>query len=150
MNLTKLERRIVRETGVTVDGTPLIISLEVGGQVGLKQKGTRHTLFVSLATLWATLTATEGKAAAVAASKKASKVKSEPVRVPSALEAAIQLIKESDKPIHIKTLEKLVSGEIAPENLRKMLQILKGEHILEQDSHFRVRAVHSERSLSSV
>ena len=36
MNITKLNRRIVREMDVVVDGVPIIISLEPGGHVGFK------------------------------------------------------------------------------------------------------------------
>lgn len=38
MNLTKLNRRIVRETDVLINGVPVIISLEPGGNIGIRTK----------------------------------------------------------------------------------------------------------------
>ncbi len=142
MNLTKLERRIVRETDVTVDGTPLIISLEVGGQVGLKQKGTRHTLFVSLATLWATLTATEGKAAAVAASKKVVKVeKAEPL--PAFTTPMLELMQELNRPIHGKTLEALVGQDLEGTKIQALFNKLMKQRKIKHVAPFHYQAVTS-------
>ena len=137
MNLTKLNRRIVRETDVLIDGVPVIVSLEPGGQIGIKIKGTRHTMFMPISILFDYMK--QRQKGTVGATAKPHKVA--PAAIPSALEAAIQLIKESDEPIHIKTLEKLVSGEIAPQNLKRMLKVLQNEHIVEHVKPFHIQAV---------
>lgn len=143
MNLTKLNRRIVRETDVVVDGVPIIISLEPGGHVGLKIKGTRQTMFASIADLFTHMS----RRMTV---KEHTKPKAMEVKVPSAFEAAVQLIKESKGPVHIKTLEKLVSGEVTPENLKKMLKVLQNEHVLEHVAPFHIQAVKEQHHLSTV
>ena len=39
--MTKLEKKVVRETGLTFDGRPVIVDLEPPGYVGIRLKGTR-------------------------------------------------------------------------------------------------------------
>ncbi len=149
-NLIPLRRRVVRDTEVSVEGVPLIVSLEPGGRLGLKKKGERHTMWMPVLDLWRLLAADTKDLPAVTVKAKPKPVKAHPMPVPSALEAALQLIKQSDKPVHEKTLQALVSPQISSKNLKEFIKVCVGEHILERVQPFHIRAVKDHRTFSSV
>jgi len=50
---TKLKKSVVRETGFSVQGNPVIITLEEGGKmVDLRQKGRRFSYRTSIEQIW--------------------------------------------------------------------------------------------------
>lgn len=140
MNLTELNRRIVRSTNIAINGVPLIVGLEPGGQISLKLKGTRRTAFIPLMTLYNMVKDQIAAPESVVETPKPKEAKRSPGKQMLG-NALVALLQEAKQPVHNQTLKALMRGELEGKALQALYDTLQKEKKIRYVKPFSYEAI---------